>query len=185
MAKDDLEDKEQEEQPAEEKPKNKKKLFIIIGVVVAVLIIGGVGAFFALSPKNAPVAEGTEGEASSEGAATDGEETKDTEEGAEDAEAVGALFPLETFIVNLQIKGSFLKTDIQLELKSAEDATVAEESLPRLRDIIIQVLSSRTAPEILTNEGKMALKDEIKQSINDIMGEDKVIEVYFTEFIIQ
>ena len=51
--------------------------------------------------------------------------------------------------------------------------------------ISIQVLSSRTAADILTNEGKMALKDEIKQNINDIMGEDKVIEVYFTEFIIQ
>ncbi|MCC6932434.1 MAG: flagellar basal body-associated FliL family protein [Deltaproteobacteria bacterium] len=177
MAKDDLDEKENEEQAQEDKPKSKKKFFIIIGVVVLVLILGGVGAFLALSPKAEVATEEGGEEAKTEEAASEGE-------GAE-TEAAGALFSLDTFIVNLQIKGSFLKTDIQLEMKSSEDMAKAEEAVPRLRDIIIQVLSSKMSSEILTNEGKLKLKDEIKQNINDILGEEKVIEVYFTEFIIQ
>ena len=180
MAKEPKEEREEEGQESEEKPKKSKKLIIIIAVIVLVLIVGGVGAFFALkAPK------GGEGEGAAE-AATQEEEAK-TEEGAAEGhgEVEANLFPLETFIVNLQVKGSFLKVDIQLEFAAAEEMKSAEKEVPRLRDTIIQILSSKTASEILTSDGKEKLKDELRQSINGLLGEEKVVEVYFTEFIIQ
>ena len=144
-----------------------------------VLIIGGVGAFFALkSPKGG---EGVEADAVQEEASTEANAEGEGEEGAGEAN----LFPLETFIVNLQVKGSFLKTDIQLEFASEEDMKSAEKEVPRLRDTIIQILSSKTASDILTSEGKEKLKDELRQSVNGLLGGEKVVEVYFTEFIIQ
>ena len=178
MAKEPKEEREEEGQEGEEKPKKSKKLIIIIAVIVLVLIIGGVGAFFALkAPKG--------GEGAAEGAAQ--EEEAKTEEGAAEGhgEVEANLFPLETFIVNLQVKGSFLKVDIQLEFAAAEEMKSAEKEVPRLRDTIIQILSSKTAAEILTSDGKEKLKDELRQSINGLLGEEKVVEVYFTEFIIQ
>ena len=179
MAKEPKEEEQEEGKEGEEKPKKSKKLVIIIAAVVVVLIIGGVGAFFALkSPKG--------GEGAEAGAAQEEASTEEPAEG-EGGEAAGEanLFPLETFIVNLQVKGSFLKTDIQLEFASAEEMKSADKEVPRLRDTIIQILSSKTASEILTSEGKEKLKDELRQSVNGLLGGEKVVEVYFTEFIIQ
>ena len=181
MAKKEEADREEGEQQEEQKPKGSKKLIIIIAVVVLVLILGGVGAFFALS-----------GSKGGEGASKEGVESEESAEAEAPAEGEGkeggaesGLFPLETFIVNLQIKGSFLKADIQLEFTSAAEVKKVEKDVPRLRDAIIQVLSSKTASEILTSEGKEKLKDEIRASVNSMIGEEKVLEVYFTEFIIQ
>ena len=165
MAKKPTEDREEEGQEVEEKPKKSKKLIIIVAAVVVVLIIGGVGAFFALkSPKGG---EGVEADAVQEEASTEANAEGEGEEGAGEAN----LFPLETFIVNLQVKGSFLKTDIQLEFASEEDMKSAEKEVPRLRDTIIQILSSKTASDILTSEGKKSLR----------MNLDKVLMAYLVE----
>ena len=181
MAKEPKEENEEEGKETEEKPKKSKKLIIIIAAVVVVLIIGGVGAFFALkSPKGG---EGVDPEAAKEEASA--EAPAEGEGGEGEAAGEANLFPLETFIVNLQVKGSFLKTDVQLEFASAEEMKLADKEVPRLRDTIIQILSSKTASEILTSEGKEKLKDELRQSVNGLLGGEKVVEVYFTEFIIQ
>ena len=175
---------EEEQEQEEQKPKGgNKKLIIIIAVVVIVLILGGVGAFFALSGKKAP-SKATTGEA----AATEAEAPEAEGEAAAEGEGEkveASLFPLETFIVNLQVKGSFLKTDMQLEFKTGEDVKKAEKEVPRLRDTVIRILSSKTATEILASEGKEKLKDEVRTAVNELLGEEKVLEVYFTEFIIQ
>lgn len=152
--------------------KKKTMLFIIIAVVV--LLIGAGGAFFALSGSKNP----------------DGEEGEDAELEEEESEVAeedlpGAIFPLEVFIVNLTMKGSFLKTSIQLEFGTPEVPHHMETSIPKVRDAIIRVLSSKAAMDILTVEGKEKLREEIKKSVNDAMGGEEVTQIYFTEFIVQ
>ncbi|HQH28786.1 MAG TPA: flagellar protein, partial [Oligoflexia bacterium] len=85
-----------EEAPAEEPKtgKDSKKMIIIIVVVVVVLALAGVGAFFALS-----------GGKSAEEGVEEGEEEAVESEEAEGHEAAPAVLPLESFIVNLQVKG--------------------------------------------------------------------------------
>ena len=178
-------DEEEEQEQEEQKPKGgNKKLIIIIAVVVIVLILGGVGAFFALSGKKASSKATTGEAAATEAEAPEAEAEGEAAEG-EGGKVEASLFPLETFIVNLQVKGSFLKTDMQLEFKNGEDVKKAEKEVPRLRDTVIRILSSKTATEILASEGKEKLKDEVRTAVNELLGEEKVLEVYFTEFIIQ
>jgi flagellar protein FliL len=175
MALDDKEDAESEEKPK----KGNKKMVIIIAIIVLVLVVGGVGAFFAMKGGKGSTEGGTgeEGEAAEESAAG--------AEGEEGGPLPGAVLPLETFIVNLRIKGSFLKTSVQLEFASPELPPHMESEVPKVRDVIIRILSSKDAAEILTIEGKEKLRQEIMEGVNEALGSELVEKVYFTEFIIQ
>ncbi len=168
---------EKKEEAAEAPPKSKKKLVII--VAVAVLVIGGgVGAFLAMGS----------------GAKTDAESGDALEEGGEHGEAGAegeqvvlppAVLPLETFIVNLQVKGSFLRTTIQLEFAEPELPHSVESDTPKIKDSIIRILSGKSSSELLTSEGKEKVRIEIREGVNEILGGEEVTQVYFTEFIIQ
>ncbi len=173
-------EKKEEEAKTETKGGGKKKLIIII-VAVLILVGGGVGAFFAFGKSHA--AEGEEGAVEGEEAAGEGEEG--AAEGEEHAEAPPAVLPLDTFIVNLQVKGSFLKTTVQLEFVEPELPPTIEHETPKIRDAIIRLLSSKSAADILSAEGKEKLREELRQEINAALKSEDVGQVYFTEFIIQ
>lgn len=149
-----------------------KKLIIIVAVVVLLVVVGGVGAFLALGGSG----QGDE----------DGEEDfeEDVEED-EEMDAPAAILPLETFIVNLQVKGSFLKSTVQLEFAEPELPPTVESDVPKIRDAIIRVLSGKSSADILTVEGKERLREELRDTVNDAIGAEDVTQVYFTEFIIQ
>lgn len=166
-------EEEEEKGEGEEKKGGGKKKLIIIIVAVLVLVGGGVGAFLALGKKKAP--EGEEG----------GEDTGEGAKEGEEVELPPAVLPLETFIVNLRVKGSFLKTTIQLEFSEPELPKTVEHETPKIRDAIIRVLTAKDAADILTVEGKEKLREEIKQSVNEALKSDDVTNVFLTEFIIQ
>jgi flagellar FliL protein len=165
--------KEETKEPEAPASGGSKKLIIIIVAVVIVLAVG-VGAFLALS-----------GGKADEEAEDEGEELEEEGEGEGEANLPPAILPLETFIVNLQVKGSFLKTTIQLEFAEPELPPTIESDVPKVRDAVIRVLSGKTSAEILTAEGKERLREELRDSINETLGAEDVTQVFFTEFIIQ
>lgn len=57
--------------------------------------------------------------------------------------------------------------------------------VPILRDIIIQVLSSKQIEEIATRDGKERLKDEMVKAVNRALIDGQIKNVYFTTFVIQ
>ena len=61
------------------------------------------------------------------------------------------------------------------------------EREPMLRDAIIRVLSSKTAEDVLSVDGKEILKEELIEAINEALNLDEapVVNIYFTEFIVQ
>jgi flagellar FliL protein len=60
-----------------------------------------------------------------------------------------------------------------------------DQRRPVIDDIVMTILSSKTFNEIATVEGKQALKEELMTAINDALGYPAVMNVYFTEFIVQ
>lgn len=58
--------------------------------------------------------------------------------------------------------------------------------IPTIRDIINQALMKRSAGTLGSIEGQEALKDEIKEQINQMIGPDyQILRVNFSDFIIQ
>jgi flagellar FliL protein len=113
-----------------------------------------------------------------------------------DKEAPPVYIPMEPFTVNLvpEVGDQYLQVTINVE---AEDAAVGEKlkvHMPKLRNRIMLILSSKKPSELASREGKEALAEEIKDSINSVIGEPTkgkkapegpIKEVLFTSFIIQ
>jgi len=99
--------------------------------------------------------------------------------------------PIQTypaFLVNLADPGGnrYLKLTLALELsrdKNFPNEITAKE--PRIKDIIISVLTSKTYDEVSTFQGKISLKQEMMRRLNAIMSNGRITDVYITEFIVQ
>ncbi|MEW6426841.1 MAG: flagellar basal body-associated FliL family protein [Thermodesulfobacteriota bacterium] len=153
-----------------EKKKSKLMLFIIIGVVVVALAGGG---FFIYTTFLAPPPE----------APAEAQGVKPAELG----EKVGEMFQMDPFVVNLSDpKGKrYLKVTISLELANALAVEKATKLTPKLRDMVIIMLTSLTFEEVMTPEGKMQIRDELLERFNGIMRPDRVSNIYFTDFVVQ
>lgn len=179
------------EQGATEAPKKSKKLLIIILATVLVLaLVGGGAAFMLLSGNHAD--EEDDGEHA--------EETAKPKKGKKkDAPTAPPVFVnLEPFTVNLvpETGDQYLQVALSLELESPEADMALKALMPRIRNNITLLLSSKKASELLPKEGKeqlaLALKNEINSAVepsargkNGAEMEGPVRSVLFTSFIIQ
>ncbi|HQA04468.1 MAG TPA: flagellar basal body-associated FliL family protein [Thermodesulfovibrio thiophilus] len=157
---------EEQSDTQQEKPKKKRKFSLIIIIAVIVLAVGAAGAYLLL----------VKGSTDKKGIIA-----KDSKN------AITVNFALEPFVVNLmdQSGSKYLKVSIQIELSDARLLESAKNKTPQIRDIIITLLTNKTSDELITPEGKLLLKDEIKQRINQILGDNSVVNVYLTDFVMQ
>jgi flagellar protein FliL len=180
-----------EEKGAEAKAKPKKKpmlLFALIGVG-ALLLLGG-GGFFAWKMFMAPKSSASTESAHGGGEAKNGHGVSGAKEGEKGSTEGGATINLEPFLVNLadQDANRYLKASIRILVANAEVAKKANENevlMPRLRDTILNILSTKVANEIISNEGKQKLKKEILEKINEFIPEKAAKEIFFTDFVVQ
>ena len=79
---------------------------------------------------------------------------------------------LEPFTVNLQRESSdqYLQIGISMKTFDAEVETKIKANLPDIRSKILQLLTTKTATELLTAEGKKRLVSEILFSANSSIG---------------
>jgi flagellar FliL protein len=152
----------------EEKKGGKLKLIIILLVFVALVAGGGFAAWFFL------IKTPEDGE---------GNNTKVVEEKI----VRGPMVNLDPFVVNLAdpIGRRYLKTTMDVEVVDAAAAAALSANMPRIKDTILLLLSSKTFADIDSLDKKLELKDEIVERMNLIVGQGKIINLYFTEFVIQ
>lgn len=167
----------QQEAQAAPAPSGQKPTLFIILAVVNMLIVAGVGTMIYLGKKKEAAQPGIDDVIQGES------ETQKKEQLEEDF--IGKLIPLETFLVN--VAGSrgrkLLKINMELEVDVDEVQAEIENLKPKIRDIIIITLSSKTYAQISTRDGKEAMRDEIRDQVNLFLTRGKIKRVYFTEFI--
>ncbi|WDL69366.1 flagellar basal body-associated protein FliL [Helicobacter winghamensis] len=176
---------EEEKKPSklEGLKQNKMILFIIIGVVALLLIIFIVVGILIFSGGNeseqAGVAPQTQQSAANKGSTANPNSS---------LLSVGPMYPLDQFIVNLLASGGgkrYLKTSIALELSIPEMQAELDIKRDVLRDTVITILSSKTFEEVQTAKGKQKLKEEIMERINEFLVDGRVVNMFFTEFVVQ
>jgi flagellar protein FliL len=152
---------------------SKKAIIILTSVAIVFMALVG-GGFFMMWTKIASLTPPEEAVA-------------DNPEGAEEAPAVGEMFPLDSFVVNLADAGGkrYLRTTMQLELAPEEHKETIEQRLPQIRDVVLTILPTKEFKDIRTVEGKAALRTEIMGRLNEILNGNGVANIYFTEFVIQ
>lgn len=144
-------------------PKKRGKKGLVIGATLFVFLVGAfLGWWFLFYNKT---------------------ESNATEKKKIDTENIS----LEPFVVNLADIDSarYVKVTIQLEVNKKEIEQVRKKT-GHIRDTIIYVISNKTYDELLSNEGKTFLKDEIKTKLKRLFDkEDTIVNVLFLDFIMQ
>jgi flagellar protein FliL len=152
-----------------EAPKKSRKGLIVIGSIALIMVLGGLG-FLGFRYYR--------GDWKSDSDLKAGKHSKQ--------EQVKAILALDPFLVNLadREESRFVKTTFQLGL-AEEMKEENKSSVAAMRDSILSLLSSKTADQILTSEGKDKLRDEIRSRVNAISPKIRVVEVYIVDFVVQ
>ncbi len=174
MAEKAKEEKTGEAEAPEKGGKKKSPMMLIIIIVIVGLVVGGGGAVTLLMMKG-----GSDEEADVE--------KKEEKKAADKPNMLGPVYPLETFIVNLSgAQGrNYLKVDISLELNDQKLQQEIDNKLPKIKDTILLVLSTKTFDEIKTSQGKLQLKDELLLRLNNYLTAGSINNLYFTSFVVQ
>jgi len=186
-----------EKQEEVKKPKIKrgrspimKVLFIVI-LAVASSAAGGVVSFYLISKSMSAKAQ-----------APKAEDTADTPEAKEKAKEKAeeekiaqmleksAVLPLEPFVVNLADIDAprylRIKINLMLDDKARIKELVENQVLQlKVRDVILQSLTSKTSQDLIKDEGKNKLRHEIQDKIAIYFRGPKLVDIMFTEFVIQ
>lgn len=112
------------------------------------------------------------------------EEAKALEVG-EAQEKDGILFPLDPFVANLaQGDGPqrYLRLNAVLKLSKESSEEEFKSRKPQIRDTFISILNSKRPEDLLKKEGKVYLKEELKASINTILIDGKLLDIFYVGF---
>ncbi|MDN0074173.1 flagellar basal body-associated FliL family protein [Crenobacter sp. SG2303] len=151
---------------------NQKLMIVVIALLV--LLIGAIGGLAYVLINGNPAQQGV---------AASAEQKK--------AKSGPPIFQkMDTFVVNLAGKdGMLLQVEMQAQLANNDAQKAFVDYMPKIRSGLILLLSSKTAEELSTPDGKVKLKAQVKKIINESMdgagGEEPVESVLFTSFIIQ
>jgi flagellar FliL protein len=150
-----------------------KLLFLVVAVLL-VLTVGLAGGFFMMWHKLSTLS-------------TQAHMAATSENGKAQAAALGPLYSLDTFIVNLADAGRnrYLRVTMDLELAESADAGELTERLSQVRNSILMILPAKQFDEIASMEGKIALRDEIIAKLNSLFVNEMVTNIFFTEFVVQ
>jgi flagellar FliL protein len=175
------EEKAVEAAPA--KSGGKKMLIIIIAALVLVLVIGGAGAFFMMKGHGGGDEEAEEEE----------EVVVEAPKTRKKKSAPPVYVDMEAFTVNLVPEPSeqFVQLVLSVEVLDALAGEQIKTYMPKIRNNVMLLLSSKKASELLSKEGKEKLAEEIRDQMNKVLDpradkdEWPIREVLFTSFIIQ
>lgn len=100
--------------------------------------------------------------------------------------SAGQVLPLPSITVNLSDSGGrrYLKLGMEVEVNADVSAEIKAQSA-RIRDAVIMLLAGKTFNDISTPDGKVLLKAEVAARLNQILGAQRVIRVYFTDFVVE
>ena len=189
-----------------EETKPKKAVSLLLTIVIAVLsVLGGytAGAF-----TGAPVLAmlGLGGDAGEEGAPAEGDEEADTElvekaeptpadlfqpmEGVFDPEKKRFYAEVGELLIAMPHRGAtrHLQLTVQLVGHDQKYMKSVDNDVPAIRNGLLIFFNQQEFERINTYEGRESLRRETLTRVNEIIGataEDRVADVYFTDYITQ
>ncbi|PMP65338.1 MAG: hypothetical protein C0190_06920 [Thermodesulfobacterium geofontis] len=158
------EEKKEEAQEKEVKKPSKKKLLFLLIIGIGIIILAG-SVIAVLS-----TFKGGGGEKAKE------KSPKEV-----------VIYSMEPIVVNLfdPTGKRYLQIRLALELKDKKMEEEIKINEPKIKDIIIGVLSTKTPEEVLQPEAKNLIKTELLQKINSALGEEAVSNIYITQYIVE
>jgi len=161
-------EKNKPEEQAADGGKEKKKGSMLKWIIIAVIVLlvlggGGAGAYFFLNKSASKEAQ------------------------APAKPPIGAVWAPDVFIINLADAEAdrYLKVVMNFELSDPLAMAELEQMKPKVRDMVLGVLTVKGFKDLNNFEGKQRLKEEIAMRLNGHLTKGKVVQVYFTDFVVQ
>ncbi len=155
------------------------------------LAASGIGALLLLAGASTAHTEGAKVETVSVDAdeSVEGEQKpfdgrRDGVELDEGEEMMGAIVPLDTFVLNIS-GGKYIRVQMQIEFDSPDVPKRFYSRAVPIRDSIITYLTEQKAEDLQTTKGKDELRQGLRKLVNEQLKKDLVRRVYFTQFVIQ
>jgi flagellar FliL protein len=158
-----------------------KKILLLGGVVVGLGVAAGLAYVFVLSGPSVPP------------------EIPDPAEGQ-----YGVMLALEERVVNLVDGGDYryVKVGVTIEIRpdtaafytaKGEARKVLEEealkeyevAVPLFLDAVGRVVGAKSSDDLATPQGRESLKTELHEAVARVIGEREVLDVYFTDLVMQ
>ena len=174
------------------KPSRVKKIVIILLILLIVLSAGGGGAYWWLylrpapSPeeKSAPVA--VESQEAAPAPAEPVANAPRVERETALPRSAGKVLPLPAVVVNISDASGRRKLKLGMEVEVNSDVSrELKANSARIRDAVIMILAGKTYADIASPEGKVLLKGELAARLNQILGAQRVVRIYFTDFVVE
>ena len=182
-------DKKTEESPAAPSSEGKSNLVKWVMVFLILLIFVGIEvgiAVFFVGKLKEPDAAAISAEAAA----------KARQDSINKQTAMGATLaaPIEITVNIFGEEGRYLKCGVQLEYDATDEqlGVELEARKARMKNIIIEIMSSKPLSDLMSNDGKKAIRDQIVAEINNILPEEvggkplgRVRRSYFDSFVMQ
>ena len=100
----------------------------------------------------------------------------------------GVLVDLDDIIVTLASqsrRARDLRININLEVRDQHTAEIVRARLPELRDTAIMTLSEKSVEDLNKPGGKINLRAEIFKKLEDSIPDGRLMNVYFSDLVIQ
>lgn len=185
-----------------EKPKKKsrvKRIVIFLAILLTTLGGAGAGAYWWFFMR-APAAESHTQQAAAPEAPPEAQQAGKEASGGEQnslnsarierqsdlPRSLGMVLPLPSITVNLDDPNGrrYLKLGMEVEVNS-DVAAQLKERAARIRDAVIMLLAGKSYGDVASPDGKVLLKAEIAARLNQILGAQRVVRVYFTDFVVE
>lgn len=102
---------------------------------------------------------------------------------------LGPTLELGEFLVNLApgpgMVVRYARVKVVVEADRAEAVEQLRKRDPQVRDMVIGLLRSRRADELATQEGLEQVRRELAASLNRLVAKGRVVNVYFTDLVVQ
>lgn len=102
----------------------------------------------------------------------------------------GPMYDVGPLTVNL-LNGNggtgvrYMRTGVVLELDAEKTRREIEQRQPQIKDRIIAVLRQQTVDSVTGKDGQDKLRAELVASINEVLTEGQVVQVWFTDLVVQ
>lgn len=202
---------DEEKKDAEGGEEKKKAGGGLMGILIPVLssavtaaIVGAVMIFvLAPKPEAAPPAEegghgaaaesgghgggGGHAPAQPEAAAAEAEFSEEEFDPYAKKQHTGKFFQYDPLTISIfdREKVHYLRLKVVFEI--SDDGVKEELNVkdPQIKDSLIFVLGDFTVRELLDNQAKLLVKEVLLKTLNRLLGKGKVVDIYFTEFVVQ
>ncbi len=180
---------------APEAPKKRsraKKIVIILVILLMTLTAAGAGLYWwfyiyvPVKGEEKSTVETTAASQSAQSGDAEQEASPRIERQSDLPRSGGVVLPLPEFVVNLSDPSGkrYLKLGMEVEVNADVSKELKAQSA-KIRDAVIMLLAGKSFADVSSPEGKVLLKAEVGARLNQILGAQRVVRVYFTNFVVQ